>query len=164
MNESVAESVIEEIKLAWDGVPYPGDDNIFTPHSYDDEGITEYFRGTTWEGHSAKSLLGHASAISTFFTPIAYHYWLPAYLIATIENPKELDAGLDCLVSSLFPASEGLFFQAEQQERLALLTYEQKTAVIATLELIIEKQDSEYRPMYDEKTALQYICSITSRA
>ncbi len=37
----------EDIKKAWRHVPYPGDENIFTPDSYDDEGITEYFTGTT---------------------------------------------------------------------------------------------------------------------
>ena len=164
MNDSVAASIVEKIKIAWDGVPYPGDNNIFTPHSHDDEDITEYFRGTTWEGHSARSLMGHSSAISCFFTPTAYHYWLPAYLIAAIEYPEELDAGLDSLISSLFPERDGSSFHAEQQERFALLTYEQKQAVISTLEFLIEKWDSDYRPMYDEKAALRYFYSITNRA
>jgi len=164
MNDSVAELIVERIKIAWDGVAYPGDDKIFTPHSYDDEDITEYFRGTTWEGHSAKSLRGYSSAISTFFTPIAYHYWLPAFLIAAIENPEELDAGLGSLISSLFPESEGSFFYAEQQERFTLLTDEQKLAVIATLEFMIEKWGSNSEPMYDEETALQYFYSISNRA
>ena len=164
MIDSVAESIVEKIKLAWDGVPYPGDSNIFTPHSYDDEDITDYFRGTTWEGHSAESLRMHSSAISTFFTPIAFHYWLPAYLVAAIEDPEELDVGLDSLISSLFPERDGSSFQAEQQERFALLTNEQKLAVISTLEFIIKKWCSENEPMYDGKAALQYFYSIASRA
>ena len=164
MIDSEAESIIEKIKLAWDSVPYPGDSNIFTAQSYDDEEITDYFRGTTWQGHSAASLRGHSSAISTFFTPVAFHYWLPAYLIAAIEDPEELDAGLDSLISSLFPQRGGSSFLTEQQERFSLLTNEQKLAVIATLEFIIQEWSSETESMYDEKTALQYFYSITDCA
>ena len=164
MNDSVAESIVEKIKLAWDGVPYPGDSNIFTPQSYDDEDITDYFRGTTWEGHAVASLRRHSSAISTFFTPLAFHYWLPAFLIAAIEDPDELDTGLDSLISSLFPGRDGSPSHDEQQQRIALLTNQQKLAVIATLEFIIQKWGSENEPMYDEKTALQYFYSIANRA
>ncbi len=164
MNDSVEKSIVEKIRLAWEGVPYPGDSNIFTPLSYDDEDITDYFRGTTWEGHGVESLRGHSSAISTFFTPLAFHYWLPAYLVAAIEDPGELDTGLDSLISSLFPERDGSPSHEEQQERIALLTNEQKLAVIATLESIIHKWCSENKPMYDEKKALQYFYSIANRA
>ena len=164
MHDSVAESIVEKIKCAWDGVPYPGDTNIFTPHSYDDEDITDYFRGTTWEGHAVKSLRRHSSAISTFFTPLAFHFWLPAYLIAAIEDPEELDSGLNSLISSLLPERDNSPSVIEHQERIALLTNEQRRAVIATLEFIIQKWCSENEPMYDEKTALYYFHSIANRA
>ena len=164
MNNLGDKLLIDKIKSAWDGVPYPGDDNIFTPYSYDDEGINDYFRGTTWAGHSVVSLRAHCGAILVFFTPVAYHYWLPAYLIASIEDPEELDVCLDSLVASFCPEDEGSFFCAEQSERLALLTNEQKLVVISTLEDIIEKSESETYLAYDEKTALNYMRSITNVA
>ncbi len=74
--------LISKIENAWGSVKYPGDKKIFTPDSYDNEGITDYFAGTTWKGHSIENLRRHSAAISSFFTPIAWHYWLPAYLIA----------------------------------------------------------------------------------
>jgi hypothetical protein len=82
--------IIHLIEDAWREVPYPGDDKIFTPDSYDDEDIVNYFGGTTWRGHSPANLRAHSSAF-TFFTPEAFHYWLPAFMIATIQSPEEAD-------------------------------------------------------------------------
>ena len=95
--------LVEKISNAWSNVPYPGDQNIFTPDSYDDEGITDYFSGTTWKGHKVDRLRGSCSALNVFFTPRAYHYWLPAYLIATVDDPLELSQGVQSLVASVTP-------------------------------------------------------------
>lgn len=164
MRKSVTELTIEKIEMAWQDVAYPGDENIFTPHSYDDEDITEYFSGTTWKGHSIAELRAHCGAISVFFTPVAYHYWLPAYLIAAIEDPEELDVCLISLVDSFRPETEAAMHYANTSEKLALLTNDQKLAVIATLEIIVEQFESQSYPANDEIEALKYIRSITNLA
>lgn len=162
MIKPVAELVIDKIKRAWGSAIYPGDDNIFLPGANED--FTDYFFGTTWEGHSAESLRWHHFSFFGFFTPVAYHYWLPAYLIASIEDPEELDVGVGSVVGSFIPIVRDSVIDPEQSERLALLTNEQKLAVIGTLEIIIEQSESETYPAYDEKTALNYIRSITNVA
>ncbi len=120
MEASDKQKLVESIEKAWTGVPYPGDQNIFTPESYDDEGITEYFSGTTWKGHTISGLRSRCSAINTFFTPKAYHYWLPAYLIAAVEDPLELSQGAQCLVASVSPGRS-----SDVEEKMALLTNDQ---------------------------------------
>ena len=110
------QGLIYRIERAWADAKYPGDQRIFTPDSYDDEGITEYFAGTTWKGHSIANLRAHSTAISTFFTPSAYRYWLPAYLIAAVEDPDELSQGVDSIVVSLTPAADGAQYSEEQEE------------------------------------------------
>src|SRR5690348_7639431 len=95
-----ANEVISAIEGAWKDVPYPGDDKIFTQDSYDDEDIVNYFRGTTWHDHEATALRGHSSAF-TFFTPEAFRYWLPAFMIAAIEAPEEADVVLERISASL---------------------------------------------------------------
>ncbi|MGD1083699.1 MAG: DUF6714 family protein [Verrucomicrobiota bacterium] len=95
-----AAEIIQLIEDAWRDVPYPGDDKIFTPDSYDDEDIVNYFGGTTWRGHSPADLRAHSSAF-TFFAPEAFHYWLPAFLIAAIQSPEEADVILDYIAWSL---------------------------------------------------------------
>ena len=144
----------------------PGDENIFTPDSYDDENITEYFSGTTWQGHTIADLRSHCSAISTFFTPTAYHYWLPAYLIAAVEDPDELSQGIDSLISSISPECESSFFYKEQQKRMSLLTNEQKLAIIEVIEYITLWYEDEVHPEWtkEEKNALGYLYATTNMA
>lgn len=125
-----ATTVIRSIEEAWRGVPYPGDDKIFTPDSYDDEDITNYFRGTTWRGHDVVKLRGHRSAF-TFFAPEAFHYWLPAFLIAAIENPAEADVIVDFIPWSVS--------DSYASQRWSLFSQVQRRAVAAYLSLQIEK-------------------------
>jgi hypothetical protein len=113
-----AQEIIQLIEDAWRGVPYPGDGKIFTPDSCDDEDIVKFFGGTTWRGHSPVNLRAHSSAF-TFFTPEAFHYWLPAFMIAAIQSPEEADVILehiswslgDCHASKRWP----LFSSAQRQ-------------------------------------------------
>ena len=83
-----------EIETAFANVSYPGDDNLTTSYnplsSNDDEGVADYFRKTSWHGHSVQNLRYHSCALS-FFTPAAFHYYLPAFLIADLEDPEEAD-------------------------------------------------------------------------
>lgn len=162
MIKTVAEVATDKIRKAWKSATYPGDEHVFLPGANED--FTEYFFGTTWEGHSAESLRWHCVSFRWFFTPIAYLYWLPAYLIASVEDPEELDVCLSSLVDSFLPETEEAEFYAEQSARLALLTNEQKLAVIATLEVIIEQLESQSEPAHDENKALKYIRSITNLA
>lgn len=143
------QAIIENIERAWVNVPYPGDDRIFTPDSNDDEGIRDYFSGTSWHGHAPEELRGHCSAISTFFTPEAYHYWLPAYLIAAVEDPEELSQGVDAILDSLKP--EGIFEFPEQKMRLELLTQDQLLAVIEAVEYLEQKFADPSHPKCTEE-------------
>jgi hypothetical protein len=116
-----AADVTRLIEAAWHEVPYPGDDKIFTPASYDDENIISYFGGTSWRGHEAANLRAHSSAF-TFFTPEAFHYWLPAFMIASIQNPEEADVVVDQIPNSLsdsFASARWPQFSASQRQAVA---------------------------------------------
>ena len=83
-------ALIAEIRAVFADVPYPGDDNITSTTYPWDEGVSDYFRGTTQEGHSAKDLRCHKEALS-FFLPEAYHYYLPAFIVAVLEDSEAAD-------------------------------------------------------------------------
>jgi len=123
---NVAE-VIRSIESAWRDVAYPGDNKIFTPDSHDDEDIVNYFRGTTWRGHEPAKLRAHSSAF-TFFTPEAFHYWLPAFMIAAIENPEEADVIVDYIpwsISNRYASRRWpLFSQIQRQAVAAYLLFQ----------------------------------------
>lgn len=112
-----AAEVIQMIEDAWRDVPYPGDEKIFTPESYDDEDIVKYFGGTTWRDHTPARLRAHSSAF-TFFTPEAFHYWLPAFMIAAVNDPGEADVVVDYVAWSVSdhyaPARWPLFTQTQR--------------------------------------------------
>jgi hypothetical protein len=112
------------IEVAWRAVPYPGDDKIFTPDSHDDEDILNYFGGTSWVGHEPGNLRAHSSAF-TFFTPEAFHYWLPAFMIAAIQDPAEADVICDYIPLSLTnnykPTRWSMFSPAQRQSVAAYL-------------------------------------------
>ena len=156
--------LVERISRAWKDVPYPGVENIFTPDSYDGEGITDYFKDTTWQGHKPEILRAHDSAISTFFTKEAYHYWLPAFLIAAVEDPDELSQGVDALVESFIP--DDSWSKEEYLSRMAMLTNEQKRVIINVIEYLAETYS---HPDYtdanaEEKLALKLLYENTSMA
>ncbi len=162
MDELDKQRLVANVKRAWAGVPYPGDENIVTSDSCDDEGTTEYFSGTTWNGHAPADLRAHSAAISTYFTPPAYCYWMPAYLIAAVEDPEELGQGVDSIVDSLTPEEEGSPFRQEQRERVESLTHEQRRAVISILEYLFWKENPWWTR--EEKLALKYLYEITELA
>jgi hypothetical protein len=116
-----AAEVIRSIEHAWRDVPYPGNRNIFTPDSYDDEDIVRYFGGTTWRGHDPTKLRAHSSAFM-FFTPEAFHYWLPAFMIAALQSPTEADVILDHIprsVSNKYAACRWPLFSDIQRQAVA---------------------------------------------
>ncbi len=75
------------IESAFADVPHPGDCHITTCSGDEADDITAYFRGRTWRGHSSEQLCYHNSAFS-FFTEDALIYYLPAFLIALVEDPE----------------------------------------------------------------------------
>lgn len=83
-------NVREQIIEAFRNVPRPYHDNIAAGPWPECEEIAQYFRGTTWQGHTARNLRKHAPALS-FFTPAAYRYWLPAFMLAEIDDPETAD-------------------------------------------------------------------------
>jgi hypothetical protein len=101
----------ESIEDAFADVPYPGDANI-TNCSYKQTlgfacfecvEIAEYFQGTIWRGHSVKDLRLNESALN-FFTAEALHYYLPAFILAELEDPEAADVIYDRLISIFTPA------------------------------------------------------------
>jgi len=86
------------IASAFGSVPYPGEGNIAV-ETYDDEGTTEHFRGTRWQDHTVESLQNFT--VLSFFTPEAFCYYLPAYMLAALEKPHSGIA--DTLIEFLCP-------------------------------------------------------------
>ncbi|WP_028103487.1 DUF6714 family protein [Pseudoduganella violaceinigra] len=117
------EELIARIRLAWADATPPAAHNISGP-THDDEGVSAYFAGKSWEGHSARALRGLEFATSVF-TDEAFAYYLPAYLIAAIEDPDTLDVVVDGTLSALARKEHGraVIARLDAQQRQTLRDY-----------------------------------------
>ncbi|MDJ0613163.1 MAG: hypothetical protein QNJ29_05760 [Rhizobiaceae bacterium] len=103
-------NLIEKIEQAFADVQYPGDDNL-TDSNYGEEpsALAIEFRGKTdWKQLDTAFLNqapdGWGSALS-FFSDSALRFYLPAYLIANIQDGLEF-CPASILCSSLTPSGE----------------------------------------------------------
>jgi len=135
--------LVQEIREAFADVPYPGDENISA--SRYDEGMSGYFSGTSQEGHAARDLRRHASALS-FFTSEAFHYYLPAFAIAVLQEPEDADIIYDHLIYDFHASSS-------TRERLELFNAAQREAMVQYFEYCLHDNIE----CYNRKIA----CAIT---
>jgi hypothetical protein len=126
----------ETIEQAFSDVPYPGDTRITSHGCPECDEIAEYFRGTTWRGHSVDLLRYHSAALS-LFTSEAYHYFLPAFMPATLDDAEAADLIPHSIVCDFTRPSEA-DLQPHFDRRLALFTPEQSRAVIGFLGYLAE--------------------------
>lgn len=115
-----ARDLIASIRAAWAGARPPGAGEISLP-TYDDEGVAAYFSGKSWEGHTARQLrrLDFAPKV---FTAKAFAYYLPAYLIADIEDPGTSDTNMERVFHRLIDG-QAVIALLDQAQRLALKAY-----------------------------------------
>jgi hypothetical protein len=116
----------ERIEAAFESVPPPPTDRVVTP-TYDDEGVTGFFKGKHWRDVSIDELRTHHVALS-FFSPEAFHYYVPAFMLAELRDP--IAAGqIGPSLLFHFSRPEEPSWEPELRQRLALLTAEQKAVV-----------------------------------
>lgn len=136
-----AEIVRGAIEQAFADVPYPGDDHIVTRGEFMDlerDDVERAFKGKHWRevlAYPVEFLRYHNSALS-FFTPEGYHFYLPAYLIATAENYAQVDVVSDAVVFSLKSDGRTPESLAFYQERMKMLTSAQRKAIKSFLEFL----------------------------
>lgn len=127
-------SIRQTIETAFESVGYPGDRDIINCGCAVCKRIIEHFRGTTWREHTLDSLQKHQLAVS-LFTPDAFQYYLPAYML------QSLDAWLDtCLIPFLLTKQflpphpeESKTKKNQYAKRCAIFNAQQRQAVILYL-------------------------------
>lgn len=90
----------------------------------DDEGTQDFFYGKAWNEPSIQELRRYESAMH-FFTPDAFRYYLPAFMLAELHDPEKADIIADNLSHRFAPDNP------DARARLSLFTNDQ-LLVIAT--------------------------------
>lgn len=83
------------IRKAFARTPYPGDEKLVIARAGEDpecDQIAESFRGKNWRELPAGVIRGFADSLP-LFTPAAFRYYLPAYMLASL-GPNEEPASM----------------------------------------------------------------------
>jgi hypothetical protein len=108
-----------DVESAFAGAPYPGDRALIEPHCPECEGFSAAFRGKRWNEHKDAPLvlLGpERQEAFAFFTPEAFHHYLPLALLACLEHYDQADLLPQAMVFRL-----GAGDPSWREKRLALL-------------------------------------------
>ena len=142
--ESRKRALREQIIAAFEDTPHPGDDNI-SVGTCDDEGTAAYFSGKTWRGHTPEVLRWHDSSLR-FFTPEAFRYFLPAYMLGTLEDPEEADVVPGSIWSSLLVERHLYDPQIDCEPRQGSLSPPERQAVAEFVRYLSDEQADYWTP------------------
>ncbi|NJL88244.1 MAG: hypothetical protein HC886_23475 [Leptolyngbyaceae cyanobacterium SM1_1_3] len=98
--------VVQKTQTAFATSQYPGDDDLVEDKSYWEAiNLSEQFRGKDWKKIDLKVLKKNRFSLS-LFTPEAFHYYLPTFILASVLHPDEVDTLPDSVFYSLTPPEE----------------------------------------------------------
>ena len=140
------EELIRKIEEAFSDSQYPGDDRLV----YDNSGrhfecaeIAKDFRGKDWREIPLETLRYHSDSLF-FFTPKAYHFYLPAYLMASILSYREADIISSNVVYSLTYHEEKGTKMDRFIERTNCFSSTQQLAIRSFLEFLFAQHSSDF--------------------
>jgi hypothetical protein len=127
----------ESIEEAFADVPYPGDANItHCPYNCSEcRRIAAYFKGKESKGYKAEELLDYHVALS-LFTPEAFHFFLPAFMLASLDKYEKGDVIPDSIRFHFEYSQE---MQGHFAVRMSKFTTAQRHAIIDYLVLMESK-------------------------
>lgn len=131
------------IRVAFGDRPRPNLNEITTCSCEECKEIRDYFDDADQFCHDASTLRFFDPALF-LFAPKAFCYWLPAFMIAALENPRQADVIVDTLPSALDKRSEleGMFSASQRDAIIAFLDE-------GARRFDPEKADSPYRNALD---------------
>ena len=133
-------SLVEEINEAFAGLEPPGDDKILHPDCMDDVDILEFYGGVRREDMTDENII-YSYAAPTAFSAEAFRYYLPAYLIWTLNNQDTVEIAAESILLALDPGTERELLHDFRKSKFSLLTKEQITAIKRFLWYLSEHPD-----------------------
>jgi len=122
----VSDALCRFIEAAFSEASRPAYGTLSIP-TYDDEDTNAHFGRTDWRDHDVTGLREHDSSLG-FFTPPAFRYYLPAFLIASIRDPDGADVIPERIISELERAI------SSDAERLRAFTSREREALSVFVE------------------------------
>lgn len=150
------------VREAFADVEYPGNDNIagcsrsaLPGGCYECDGIAEYFKRTTWQQHNTETLRGCDDAILLFKVE-ALHYYLPAFMIAELDDSSDCMPNVYGAIEAAHRASVDAHISAKREKYVKLLSALQRAAIVEYF-----KYHCTYKGVYQpDKDTLEIIESL----
>ncbi|KFA90911.1 DUF6714 family protein [Archangium violaceum] len=154
MPDSRREALQRQIEAAFADAPHPGDDRIgYDADDWESAELARAFKGRQWKELSPVELQYHSSS---FLSSEGFRYYLPAYLLAALEDHGNLMPhtvyGLT-LPQGSSPEEQRL--RAWQLERFEVLSPTQKRAVRAFLEFARDEASHYFSQGQEPRLALE---------
>lgn len=102
MNSSA--EIVKVIKDSFSKVEYPGDTHLVSHHCSECDRVRDTFRNMKWEdlpGNISVILQRNNLGFISFLSPAAFRFYLPGFMIASVENYKETGAIAESLIFHL---------------------------------------------------------------
>lgn len=152
----VDSDIEKEIKKVFECTVYPGDGNIATDAKYLSFESLKDFIGKKWQEITLSFLVPkHVDSLG-FMTPFAFAYYLPAYMLATIQHYDRADLIPDNLVAAFtVPSSEDMNELLDALKGIvdeappSLVTYDIDEATKRFYEIVSLFSDEQKQVIYD---------------
>lgn len=99
-------SLIHEISEAFAEQSPPPSEELLHPNCMDDGDIKDFYGGVRWEDMT-EAMIASNYAAPTFFSAQAFRYYLPAYLIWTLNNLDSVEYVGESILHALNPDAAG---------------------------------------------------------
>lgn len=147
--------LVGQITQAFAWRPYPGDDNIVRctyekRHGGTLDGpcgecaeLREYFCGKSWRNLKADELRYYGQT-DFLFSVKGYCFFLPAYLIAAIDEPDNLDVCVEYLTFRFGAKEDDAMGSQRLSEIILELTSKERAACLSYFKFDLERWDEDF--------------------
>lgn len=136
MIDETRNGVMLAIKPAFAETPHPTDEGLLHPQCTDDGDIRDFYGRTTWLS-VPDEIIDRNNASLCFFSPEAYRFYLPAYLLWVLRTLDSSDSfTVDSTIYRLAPGTGDL--RQFSLSKYAILDAAQRKVVVDFLEYLAE--------------------------
>ena len=146
------ETLIQEIEQAFADASYPKGSNLVEDDSlWGSFKLQQDFHGKLWNDVSLELLLKYSVSLSRF-TPQAFCYFLPAYILAALLYPIESDTIGENIIFNLAPPDNTASAETQKNflQRMECFSIPQKTAIQKFVRRFVKIESSYPDPIRDK--------------
>jgi hypothetical protein len=128
------------ILTAFDAREPPRDSELLHPDCMDDCDILQFYGGVRWQDMSDEMIVYNYAAL-TAFSPRAFAYYLPAYMLWTLSYPDSIEYAGEALLRALDPGTSAEMLHDFRKSHFDALNRKQRETVSNFLEALSDHKD-----------------------